>query len=695
MGPTSAALTIHFAPLIPAGLLYALAGAAALLLVAAGLKHRRGILWRAVSVAAFLLVLANPSLLEEEREPVEDVAVIVADRSPSQDNAERTERTDKVLAHLKKELEGRDGLDLRVIEAPSGGEGLARETLLFDALDQALADVPESRRAGVIFLTDGQIHDVPDNPEQFDNYGPVHGLLSGSKDEKDRQLVIEQAPAYGIVGREVTVRYRIEDTGNIGARTASVIIRSGNENPRLLRATIGEEQSFTFEIKHAGQNILEMETAPVDGEITEANNRAAVVINGVRDRLKVLLVSGQPHAGTRTWRDILTSDPGVDLIHFTILREPQKLDRTPHRELSLIPFPFQELFEVKLYDFDLIIFDRYKLNNIMPDYYFRNVSKYVLRGGAVLVSTGPDYAGPDSIFSSALSSVLPGTPTSDIVQKPFSPELTELGDKHPVTQDLRWLAGNSWGKWLRQISVAVPGSQEQILMRGADNLPLLILNRQEKGRVAQLASDHIWLWARGYDGGGPHAELLRRLIHWLMKEPELDEKALDIQVDDSTVTVRKRDLTGKASPISMKTPDGTREQISLEPGKNGWAAHSFKADQLGVYAFDDGEQTRFAIVGDLNPPELRGVRTTGAWLAPVIEASGGGLLWLAEKPQPDVKMLPAGRNYGGKNWIGLRRNGDYTVTGVKDTPVMPGWLAAISLLALTAFAWWREGRTKG
>ena len=132
-----------------------------------------------------------------------------------------------------------------------------------------------------------------------------------------------------------------------------------------------------------------------------------VTIDGVRDKLRVLLVSGEPHAGERTWRNLLKSDANVDLVHFTILRPPEKLDGTPINELSLIAFPVRELFQQRINDFQLIIFDRYARQGIVPPIYLDNIAKYVRNGGAVLVAAGPDYAGPTSIWHTPLDAVLP------------------------------------------------------------------------------------------------------------------------------------------------------------------------------------------------------------------------------------------------------------------------------------------------
>ncbi len=690
----TAALTIHFAPIVPETTLWliALMGLAFLLLSAA--LFRAGVITRTLCVTGFLLVFLNPSLVEEQREQVNDVAVIVTDHSPSQKIGEREARTDKALEALKKNIEGHAGIDLRVIDAPLSNASTARETKLFEAVDQALADVPAARRAGVILLTDGQVHDIPATAETIKEYGPVHTLLSGRKNERDRQLTLIEAPAYGIVGQEVTVRYRVEDPSAQSDEFASVSIRQDNTPSRIDMAPVNEDRTVKIKINHAGQNIVYIEAAGTDGELTLANNKAPLIINGVRDRLKVLLVSGQPHAGGRTWRNLLTSDPGVDLVHFTILREPEKLDMTPHTELSLIAFPFRELFEVKLYDFDLIIFDRYGVNRILPNFYFANIAEYVKKGGALLEASGPAFAGPESLYTTALEEILPAQPTGAVFNQSFRPQITDTGKRHPVTQDLTWPGTTAempgWGSWLRQLGVTP--RHGQVVMSGYNDMPLLMLDRVGEGRVAQFASDQIWLWSRGFEGGGPQSELLRRLAHWLMKEPELEESALFVEMDGSTMFVRRRSLHEAPMDITMITPDNKSQKVTLNPQPNGLLEARIEADQLGIYTFDDGMQERFALVGDLNPPELRGVRTTADLLNPVAKTSGGSVHWLVDDPEPSVRFVTNGKVFGGHNWIGLRSNNSYQVTGVKDTPFLPDWVYVLLLMGLVAGSWWLEGR---
>lgn len=695
----SLSTSLHFAPLIEGPWLWAVIALSTAIFILSLARYKRALIFRLLLLAAFLTGLLNPSILQQERNYARDIATIIVDQSASQKIEKRTERTEAALTYLKKEIEGGGAFDLRIVNASKDGT-LESKTELFNALDQALIDVPQKRRAGTIFLSDGQIHDIPQDEVLFQNYGPVHLLLSGQKAEKDRRITITAAPAYGLVGKSVTIKYKIEDTKNIGKANANVTLSLHNGAQREYTVSIGKEQSIELPLEHAGQNIFALSVNAVDGEITEANNKAPIIINGVRDRLKVLLVSGIPHSGERTWRDLLKSDPGVDLVHFTILRGPRNtLSFVPKNELSLIAFPYRELFEVKLYDFDLIIFDRYKIHNILTDRYFNNINRYVKKGGAVLVTSGPAFASERSLYNTPLDEIIPARPTGEIIEQAYTPKITDLGHNHPVTKSLIWknerITKNKpehWGDWLRYIDIE-PKTGD-VLMNGPNNSPLLILNRIEEGRVAQIASDHIWLWSRNYDGGGPHTELLRRIVHWLMKEPELDERAMRISVLKETIIIEKQGFDKKEETVSMTPPSGEVTTIQLKREEDGILRHKFKAQELGIYAFKDTEGMRkFAIIGDLDPPELRDIRTTAENMLPIITASKGTHIWLSETPRPQMRSLAAAQRYGGSNWLALKRNNDYTVTGIKNIALLPHWLL-LSLLTLLALAlWWREGKS--
>ncbi|MGB6947826.1 MAG: hypothetical protein WBD84_01330, partial [Methyloceanibacter sp.] len=387
--------SIEFNPLVSWPLLWALAGLGVILLALLLWRAQRGALLRAASYALLLLAIANPQLKQEEREPLNDVVAVVVDDSQSQTIAGRDQRTEAIRQELEERLKNFPNLDTRWVHSTSTtGDGDRDGTMLFTDLGKALADVPPDRLAGVVMLTDGDVHDVPGSAAALGFDAPVHALITGKPGEFDRRLEVLKAPRFGLVGGEQPVEVKVTETtpGNRGA-VKLTITRQG-EGPTTKTVRVGEKVEIPVKVEHAGPNIVEIEAEDAPGELTTVNNRAVLTVEGVRENLRVLLVSGEPHAGERTWRNMLKSDAAVDLVHFTILRPPEKQDGTPINQLSLIAFPTRELFQEKLDQFDLIIFDRYQRRGVLPLLYLENVARYVERGGAVLVSAGDDYASP-------------------------------------------------------------------------------------------------------------------------------------------------------------------------------------------------------------------------------------------------------------------------------------------------------------
>ena len=394
---------------------------------------RAGVWWRGLALAVLLLALANPSLVREEREPLDDVVLVIEDQSPSQGIEARRAQTDRAVAHLLEELEAQSGSDVRRITAGAGEDHFSGDgTELFGALREALSKIPRQRVSGIVMVTDGQVHDAPESLASLGLTAPLHVLLSGREDEGDRRLTIRQAPSFGIVGKPQTLKLIVEDLVKQPAGgQARVTLRQDGEESQNIFIPVGVEQEIEFELTRRGPSVLEIEVEPGEQELSLTNNRAAVVVNGVRERLRVLLVSGEPHAGERAWRNILKSDPSVDLVHFTILRPPEKQDGTPIRELSLIAFPTRELFEIKLDEFDLIIFDRYRRRGVLPTPYLSNIARYVKNGGALFEAVGPTFATPASLFRTPLGRVLPGEPNGAIFEEGFHPAVTAVGPTPP------------------------------------------------------------------------------------------------------------------------------------------------------------------------------------------------------------------------------------------------------------------------
>ncbi|MFD2236302.1 hypothetical protein [Aureimonas populi] len=690
--------SIAFAPVFPwaqIAIFAAVAGLVALVLLLSGL---RGAVLRVLALAALLLALANPVALREERDPLSSVVALVVDRSQSQGIGERNAQTDAALAGLQAELAERPELEVRVVEAGAEpGADPERTTALFSALGTALRDVSPARVGGAILLTDGQVHDIPESAAELGFAAPVHALVTGRPDEFDRRVEIVSSPRFGVVGEEQRLTYRIIEEGE-GAGEAPVELRAYLNGDLFARQTAvpGREGELAFQLPRAGESIVELSVAGEEREITTVNNRAIAVVDGIRENLRVLLVSGEPHAGERTWRNLLKSDAAVDLVHFTILRPPEKQDGTPIDELSLIAFPTRELFVERIEDFDLIIFDRYQRRGVLPTLYYDYIAQYVENGGAILVAAGPEYAGRDSIASSPLASVLPALPTGAVDEQPFRAALSDLGRKHPVTRDLPGAEQTppAWSPWFRSIDVG--GTAGEVVMEGPDEKPLLVLDRAGEGRVALLLSDHGWLWSRGFDGGGPHVALFRRLAHWLMKEPELEEEALRAVAGEDGITVTRNTIGENPGPATIVTPGGTASTLALEETGEGLWTGRIEAGELGLYQIANGDLRTLVNVGPVNPREYREAISTQDKLAPLAQDSGGSVRRLAQAEGdialPRIQTVAPRAPASGENWIGLRRSEETVLRGVERTPLFAGFLGLAVLLLGISATWYREGR---
>src|SRR5712691_6999782 len=686
-------LGISFAPLVPPTVLWtavAVAAAVAALLI---LVRSRGALVRAIALAFVALALANPSLTREDREALPSVAAIVLDRSPSQSFGERQRQTEAARAALTERLGRINNLEVRVIEAGQS-DGETDGTRLFSALSAGLADVPPDRVAGAILVTDGRVHDVPAEVAALGFAAPVHALITGRPDERDRRIQLITAPRFGIVGQSQTVVFRVEDSGVRGGSARIKVSRDG-ETLEERNVAAGETVRVQVPIPHAGPNIVEIEASELAGELTTVNNRAVVSIDGVRDKLRVLLVSGEPHSGERTWRNLLKSDANVDLVHFTILRPPEKQDGTPINELSLIAFPTRELFQQKINEFQLIIFDRYARQGVLPIIYFDNIVNYVREGGAVLVAAGSDYASANSIFHSPLESILPAEPTGNMTEVPFRAALTDLGKRHPVTRGLEGADESPphWSRWFRLVD-ARP-SKGMAVMHGPDNKPLLLLSREGDGRVALLLSDHIWLWARGYEGGGPQIDLLRRLSHWLMKQPDLEEEALRLMVRGRDLTVQRQTMSDTVSEITLTTPSGKTRSVTLSQAEPGIWRSTLEANELGLWRATDGTLTALANVGPANPREFAEVTSTTGVLSPLANATGGDVVRIEDGSGVHLPRIVAVRSsdtFKGDDWLGLRMRESSVVRGIGVLPVFAGLIGLLLLIGSLAATWMREGR---
>ena len=681
-------------PLVPLVILYVLMAIATSGLIFAAWRGLLGYTLRTLAAIVILGSIANPSLQKENRAQLPDIVLAVVDESASQQLSDRLDQSAQALANLQVSVARRPNTELRVLTLGDGIDDTG--TRLMTALSQALSEEPQARIAGMVLITDGRIHDLPAAPASFP--APLHVMLTGHEEDWDRRLVVQNAPAFAILGEPVTLTLRVEDQG--AAPRASFVdlkISIDGGPPLAFQVPINNDVELPIDLPHGGMNVMQFSTPVVDGELTDRNNEAVVQINGVRDRLRVLLVSGEPHPGERTWRNLLKSDSSVDLVHFTILRPPEKQDGVPVNELSLIAFPTRELFLEKVDEFDLIIFDRYKRRGILPSAYFDNIGNYVQDGGAVLISAGPDYASADSIYRSPLGSVLPGSPTARVYEQGFTPMVTDTGQRHPVTEGLEAFthdttdnASPSWGRWFRQIEVK-PTKDAIVIMSGIDDQPLLMLERVGEGRVALMASDQTWLWDRGFEGGGPQLELLRRLAHWMMKEPELEEEILWVEPNGLAMRIIRRTLDEEISDVTITHPDGTETTVMLDEIKPGRYELLWEAPEIGFYSLASEDVQTVIALGPSAPLEFEQTIAEGSALADLVATTNGGIIEI-RNGLPSLREVRSGRVAFGQGWIGITPRDAYRTSDLTVTMLMPAWVALLLAGLLLIGAWLREGR---
>lgn len=689
---------LAFDPLLPPPWILGLAVLIFIASIAAGAGRLRSQFTRLTAGLFLLIGVLNPQSIEEDRESLRDTVIVIEDRSDSMKFGERDEALTKMTADLKSKFREDGNLDIITISVPQDNEG----TLIASALTDALAGAPSQRLAGVVALTDGRAHDITEAVAGYlPANTPFHSLIIGEPEARDRRILATKAPKFGVVGEQAEYELLVEDPGFEGERARIELKLNGTVKARF-PITIGRPLSIPLEIERRGSNTVELAVEGAEGELTLNNNLFVSEIQGVRDRLRVLLITGEPHNGGRAWRNLLKSDPALDLVQFTILTSRSKYTNAGERELSLIQFPTRQLFEERLDEFDLIIFDQYERRSLsrrqgrsrptIPPQYFQNIAHYVEDGGALLLATGPAFATQASLYRTPLVTVLPARPTGEILTGAFRPELNDKGKRHPITSDFQGNEEQSWGAWYRVIDNDPIGGD--VLMNGPEGVPLFVIDKVRDGRVAMLMSDQAWLWAKGHDGGGPYREIFRRTAHWLMGEPELDAETLTGIRDGDDLVITRRSLDEVEAPVEVMSPDGTRRRITLDRVADGLYRATLPLEGQGAYRLSNGTISSITAVGALNPREYENLLPTEEVLMPLSTATNGLVksVGLENSNLPEIRRPKAGRQTSGRNWMGLVSHEAYTVTQSRRTPLAPSIFLFGLFFLFVAWAWRREGQ---
>lgn len=687
--------SLAFDPLIPLVFIAALAALGLLAAIATGIGRLRSFILRSLATIFIAIALLNPQTVTEERDALQDVVLVINDQSDSVRLGQREALANQALSDINGKLGADNTLEVVTATVQPDNDG----TRLTSTLIEALGNLPPNRLAGVIAVTDGQVHDLPENAASLVPEGvPFHAVIIGDPEARDRRIRAIVAPKFGLVGELAEFDVQVDDPGYEGQR-APIEIKLNGEVQARFSAIIGDTVSIPLKIERRGVNTIELTVQSVPGELTLSNNVFVAEMSGIRDRLRVLLVTGEPHSGGRAWRNLLKSDPAVDLVQFTILTNPRiKNTNATQRDLSLIAFPTRQLFEEKLEEFDLIIFDQFRrrttpsrsgrTNPILSPYYLQNVAQYVENGGALLVATGPAFASEDSLYRSPLAAVLPARPTGKLTEDGYRAQLSDKGRRHPITSGFAGQDDQTWGRWFRIIDSSVVSGN--VLMEGPDAEPLLAIDKIGEGRTAMLMSDQAWLWAKGYEGGGPYSEMFRRLAHWLMGEPDLNAEKLSAQSEGETLTITRNTLNDDDQRVVIQKPDGTSEVVRLQKVEDGLYQGSTRTAGQGAYRLNAGDVSTITAVGSLNPKEFSDLTPTPEILQPLVDGTGGAA-FMASQSLPDIRRINPGANAAGETWVGLIAHEDYTVRASKRTPLAPGLLFFVLALVALGWAWRREG----
>lgn len=689
---------IGFDPYLPMIAIILLAIFVILMAAYGGYQKLGSFIFRSLALLALCAALLNPQTIIEERAPLNDIILVLVDQSQSMQVGTRSGQLKAAQSALETRLAALENIETITAAIPPDISG----TRLVSTLIDELGDLPRSRLAGVIALTDGQVHDLPDSTADIlpDNI-PFHALIIGDPAARDRRIRAIKAAKFGLVDEEADFSVIVDDPGHEG-EPALITVRINGELKGRFPVNIGEEIDIPLAIERRGRNTVELEVAAAPSELTLSNNSFISEISGIRDRLRVLLVTGEPHRGGRAWRNLLKSDPGVDLVQFTILTNPgvKYTNVRSQNELSLIAFPRDQLFLEKLYEFDLVIFDKFRRRkgatrrgrsaSILPEVYLRSVAKYLEDGGALLVATGEAFTTDESLYRSPLSAVLPIRPTNELVDGRFVPELTDAGKRHPITGGL---AGGqaAWGPWYRIIESEVIGGD--ILMSGPSGEPLLIIDRVKDGRVATLMSDQAWLWSKGHEGGGPYNELFRRVAHWLMGEPELEAERLDVQIENDTLKVERFSIRDNAKTVKVTAPDGSVKQVRLKKVTDGYFQAIIPSSGQGAYKLDDGEVSTIAAIGQLNPVEFSNLLPDTERIKPLTDISGGALFPIAPNDTlPQIRQVRQSASRAGDDFLGFVKREQYEVRESRRAPLLPPIIYFLLFILGMGGAWYKEGK---
>ena len=651
---------------------------------------------RIFTFLAFLVFVLNPQINKKHAEYHKDIVIVVSDMTQSIIETGKAIKVDSIHKNLSNQLNeigNVEQINIKLKNTQNTEQDTSKEieTSLFKKVNNVINNLNIERLSGIIVITDGQIHD-------FNNYNkllskiPIHYILVGNKNEKDRILKITNVPKYAILGKKYEISVNILDNTEkkdlktdfyLNEKLVSTKYLSPNKNYKIPLPTIS-----------IGKNILEIKTEETNIEISKLNNYQIHEIVGIQDKLKVMLISGEPNMGLRNLRNILNSDPNIELLHFTILRPPTKRDLTPVKELSLIPFPTQELFAADISKFNLIIFDQYGLQGILPPKYLENISKFVVSGGALLDIVGQKHLSEDSLINSPIKQILPTIPLESISNNRFRPELTKVGKRHPITNNLTInYKEKPWGEWTNYTRSQVTSGKALLHKK---NDPLLVVDNVGKGRVVQILSSDSWIWQKSLDNKGPLIELIRNIIQWLLKNPKLEENFINFYKEDNLIKIRLNSILSGDINAKVVTPNKETISLKLKDNGNGTFKGEFKSLERGKFQIIWQNKIKYFILNDISNKEVEEITSTDNKIKSYIEKNNAStknfnIVW-NDQSVPKVLRIYNDNMLGGKNWIGVLQQNAPKISENSKQKLFNWYTMFIVLVFLIFLSWYKEGR---
>ncbi len=666
-------------------------------------RGNKGNTLRFAATAVALYALANHQVITETGERDMTEALLVIDRSASQQFGNRMMTADEAEKQLTAALSNIPGLNARILNITDNADG----TRMMDKIEEALSDVPFDRRGGIFIVSDGQVHDQIRDQASPDDKTPVHLLRTGKDNEYDRRIEFEPFERAAQIKKPHDIKFRVIDEGAVpGSSDVRVSVLKDGQPVTSKMVKAGEASSISVEIDHAGANIIELRTDEVKGEVTERNNRTLTSVNGIMPKMNILLATGKINENTPAFRKMFNADSSVNIVTFAIARPPDKIDGTPDEELVLRPFPYEEIFSDNLKLFNLVIIDNTSNLKLLPPEYMQRLVRYVKEGGALLIAAGPELNSKDylkDIYDSALKDVIPALPGTSVTERVFKPRITERGQRHPAMRHLPGAnapdakAEASWGPWYSQIDITAP--QGEVVMDGIDKKPLMLLSRQGEGRVALLASNSLWRWdLASTDEKGPYAQMIGQVSHWLMKNPDFDEESLKLVAGQKDIEVVLQTMGDTAKPVTVQLPSGKTETVmpKANPQEPGLWKIKIPASGIGAYSAQAADKTgpvAYSFLGQENPREFADITATDKILKPLIDRTGGGSITLQAPADgkgiiPDIRFVPpavSGQKVElkGAGWLGVQMTAAMTNRRTEKKPFIdPALLAGAGGLLL-------------